>query len=114
MIARDISHFRVPVTYIADVENQDTEWPADWKTEAEWAEIERIKTERESRENQDNLKAEMDKVIQQPVLAAEASAPTNEPPSADKHGDMAPPTYNEATAHSTESTAEKLDLSRVF
>ena len=87
MIARDIFHFRRPVTPppIADVENQD------------------------------NLRnGEIDKVIQQPVLAAEASAPTNEPPSADKHGDMAPPTYNEATAHSTESTAEKLDLSRVF
>ena len=68
MIARDICHFRVPVPPIADVENQD------------------------------NLQCEMDKVIQQPVLAAEASAPTNEPPSADKHGDMAPPTYNEATA----------------
>ena len=61
-----------------------------------------------------NSSSEMDTVFQQPVLAADASAPTNEPPSADKHGNMAPPTYSQATADSTESTAEKLDLPRVF
>ena len=47
------------------------------------------------------MDASIDGVMQQPIPSEEASAPKIEPSLAEKHGDIAPPTYCEATTDST-------------
>ena len=47
------------------------------------------------------MDASIDGVMQQPIPSEEASAPKIEPSLAEKNGDIAPPTYCEATTDST-------------